>query len=128
MRRTTMTRLTPAARQLIAEVQKVNKDATADPHGDPDSFGVTRSVRFDSDTGAWLKDALDAVGDSRIASYKRDAHGFTVEFVGTHHADRKDAFDVGGVNKVLTSEPEEPVEEPKKAVKKAAKKPLSPDN
>lgn len=102
----TMNRIPPAARQLIAEIAEIHPDA--EPHivGDPDGFGVYRQVQFTK--AEWLADALEAIGDDRIASVVRENQASTlVTFTDTTRADYAYPYDIADVHAVLLESDED---------------------
>jgi hypothetical protein len=100
-----MSRIPPAARQLIAQVSEGNK-VKATPVGDPDGFGVTRSIEFDAATSKRIVPILELARDPRIATIDYEGKGrATITFVGDYRADRNTPFPVESVEAVL-SEPD----------------------
>jgi hypothetical protein len=88
-----MPRQTRAALRLITEAQGLRHSAKAEPHGDPDGFGVHRTVKFDKNTTKWLADAVLAMRDSRIQEAPVTEAGYLhVTFVADPRADHRDPF------------------------------------
>jgi hypothetical protein len=101
-----MTELPPAADQLIQQVTEVDENATCEPVGEPDGFGVTRDIKFDKATSKWLAPALEAIADDRIAAtnLKGKAKELVVTFVPDVRADFRDGFPLNEVLEVLTED------------------------
>lgn len=107
-----MTRIPPAARLLINEVQTYDQDVIGVPDGEPDGFGVVRTIRFDP-APPWLRDALDIAteDDDRVAAVHGKKH-VLVDFVATARADYvEDGFDIATIAAILNS-PDEGDTEP----------------
>lgn len=101
-----MSRLPPAARQLIEQVSDTK--SRAKPVGDPDGFGVTRSVEFDAATSKRIVPILELAHDPRISNIDYAGKGrATITFVGDHRADFRDPYPIEAVEAVLTSESSE---------------------
>lgn len=97
-----MSSLTPAAQQLVQQVQAISGHAKVSPTGGVDGFGRIRSVEFDPRTSKWLVPALDAVNDERIRSVTYQGKGrAVVAFVGDTRADRRDPFPIEDALRVL---------------------------
>lgn len=99
-----MSRLVPAAAQLLSQVQAMRPDAEAE-QGDPDGFNRVRSITFDKTTSKWLEPIMRAVTDPRIhhTSYtgpKKDLR-LTVTFVPDVRADRTQPFPIEEADAVL---------------------------
>ena len=106
-----MTRTPPAARQLITEVLAADPGVEHTPTGDPDGYGVHRSIRFTKSD--WLADALDAVDDERIADVHRENQASTlVTFVGDIRADQVTPYDIDAVYEGLASVTDDEDDEP----------------
>jgi len=104
-----MPHITPAARQLITEVVGFDPNVHAEGVGEPDGYGVLRSVRFIRSD--WLGDAMDVLEDVRIESYTKENEASTyVTFVGDPRADFTYEFGIRAVAEILTSEDDEPDE------------------
>ena len=105
-----MSRIPPAARILITQINNIDPSVQPILAGGPDGFGVHREIRFTK--SEWVGDVLEAVGDPRIASiHKENAASTLVTFVGDTRADRADGFDLDGAYEILTSQ--DPQEQPK---------------
>lgn len=89
-----MARLPYAAETLIAEARELWPDVTWEPSGDPDGFGVQRSIRFDTDTGQRLAEALEFLDDRRVPTVNlTDAGYLHVTFApDSPEADDRDPF------------------------------------
>lgn len=97
-----MTRLTPAARQLIAQVAEDGKKFSAKAVGDADGLGVHRSVEFDATTSKWLAPVLDVIADRRIETVDYNGKGrLIVTFVPDSRADFVEPFPLSEVRSVL---------------------------
>lgn len=85
-----MSRIVPAARQLIAEIDALDlKDVKAEPTDELDGFGFHRVVAVNAaGVKAMSMDVLEALGaDVRVASVDRKGKGATVTFVPDSRAD-----------------------------------------
>lgn len=105
-----MPRIPYAAKQLFKEMNDVAPGVVYEPTGDPDGFGVYRTVYF---SGEGVSELLDAVSvDKRIVAVEDGV----VEFVTTVNADTTDSFGVYSVRKILHRDypaaNDEPVDEP----------------
>ena len=101
-----MTRIPPAARQLITEVLAYEPHASAEPTGDPDGYGVHRTIEFDPTTSEWLRPVMDVIldADERIESVHGRKH-LKVTFVGDVRADHTDEpFEVADVAAIFAEE------------------------
>lgn len=107
-----MARLPYAAEQLIAEVQNLDENFTAETVGDPDGLGVYRSIRFDKAASKQLKDAAEVlIHDERLTSVENTAHGVVFTFDDRSVvADDRAEFGVEHVIGIL-EDPEEPTPE-----------------
>jgi hypothetical protein len=102
-----MTRIPPAARQLIDQASEGGRKVTAKPVGDPDGFGVTRSVEFDASTSKRLVPILEMANDRRISTIDYEGKGrATITFVGDQRADFRDPYPIEAVEAVL-NEPDD---------------------
>jgi len=90
----------PAARRLIAQVTEHKPDAEVTDAGEPDGYGVTRSITFDAKTSKWLRPILEACDDHRIADITGKTKA-TVTFVGDSRADFGQPFDIDAADSVL---------------------------
>lgn len=95
-----MNHLVPAAEELVRGVQRLRPDATWQIVGTPDGYRRRRSIQFDTDTSSWLRPILHAILDQRVAEVSLDEQ-MTVTFVGDVRADRRDAYPLAIVAKVL---------------------------
>lgn len=96
-----MSRIIPAAVQLITQVNILNPKSTAKAVDGEDGYGRHRSIEFDARTSKWLVPALEAIQDERIASVDYEGKGkAVVHFVGDTRADHRDP--VYPLNEVLT--------------------------
>lgn len=99
-----MSRLAPAAIQLIEDVTALNqgRKMSASPVDRPDGLGIHRSIEFDAATSKWLVPVLDVIEDERIKRIvytgKRRA---TITFVGDTRADHRDPFPLLRVHRIL---------------------------
>ena len=99
-----MAKYPPAARRLIQQVQALRgEDVTVEPVGEPDGFGVTRSVKFDPDTAGWLEPILFVLEDARVS----EACEGCVTFVPDIRADFRDPFDLETADAALNETDEE---------------------
>lgn len=107
-----MTRTPHAAHTLTRQVRehlRRNPDSkaglgTSEPVGDPDGFGVQRSIRFDKTASKWLEKVLPHLGDPRIAGFSTESGRVTVEFVGSTAADFRQDFALADAEVVAESE------------------------
>lgn len=114
-----MARVTPAARQLVAEVEGAQQSSvTWGTYGEPDGLGRYRSIQFGEDETEWLAPVIEASTDKRIASHEVDDGHLVVTFVSDVRADRIQSFGIKGAKDVLDDKPAK-----KPAAKKAAKRP-----
>lgn len=75
--------------QLGQRYKKVEMKAT----GEPDGFGVHRTVEFDKTSSRLLKKVLPHLDDPRIADFSVSKAGIAeVTFVGTVRADNRDPY------------------------------------
>lgn len=85
-----MSRLNPAAIQLITQVSNIDRKASAKAVDPGDGFGVHRSIEFDAKTSKWLFPALELIDDPRIDSLDYEGKGRgVVHFVGDARADHR---------------------------------------
>jgi hypothetical protein len=100
-----MSRITPAAQQLMREVTALNSHAAMKAVDPPDGFGRHRSIQFDAKTSKWLVPAIEAMNDSRISHVDYEGKGrATVTWVGDTRADRQDDYLLSYVVRVLRGE------------------------
>lgn len=86
-----MPRLPYAATTLIQQVQNERKSATAQPHGDPDGFGVFRTIKFDKKSSPWVAERLQH--DERVLETELTEAGYLhVTFSDRPAADIRDPF------------------------------------
>jgi hypothetical protein len=92
-----MSRVVPAARQLIAEVEDVGGSVTIIE--DRDGLGFLRSVRLTNATAKRLgDDVLDALEtDRRVAEVVKSSKGVRVTFVSSVAADSAEPFGLASV-------------------------------
>lgn len=95
-----MTRLAPAAQQLVEQVRDQHPAMSWKVVGEPDGYRVYRQVRFDTETSSWLRPILDAIRDVRITDCSPDEQ-MVVTFVGDTRADWRDPYPLAIVAKVL---------------------------
>lgn len=107
-----MARLPYAAEQLIAEVQDLDENFTAETVGDPDGLGVYRSIRFDKAASEQLAEVGEVLThDERIVSVENTDDGVVFTFdERSMVADDRTEFGVEHVVSILEG-PEEPTEE-----------------
>lgn len=89
-------RIPRAATVLIEQVQGDRKRAKAEPVGEPDGFGVQRTISFDKPTSKWLDGRLS---DPRIISTEMNDGRLEVTFTHRVLADQRTPF-------ALSPEPE----------------------
>lgn len=100
-----MTRLTPAAMQLIVQVQKINPKFKATITGEPDGFGRYRAVEFDAASSKVIVPILEVLNDKRIASVDYEGKGrAVVTFVSDTRADSRTEYPLETVNLILTEQ------------------------
>lgn len=87
-----MPRIPHAAKTLIEQVQQTNSRAKATTVGEPDGFGVRRSIRFDKTSSKRLARALSVMDDERIAGYEETKEGVVVTFSNRTVADQRHPF------------------------------------
>lgn len=99
-----MSKYPPAAYRLLQQVQAIRGgDVTMEPVGEPDGFGVTRTVKFDPDTAGWLEPILFILEDARI----EEACEGKVTFVPDIRADFRHGFDLESADAALNESDEE---------------------
>lgn len=96
-----MTDYPPAARRLIIQVTEHKPEAEVKPVGDPDGFGITRSISFDAKTSKWLAPILEACADERIAEVDSQGRKTVVTFVPDIRADFARPFAIDEADGVL---------------------------
>jgi hypothetical protein len=109
-----MSRIPHAAKVLASQVRdkygrSVDSKAgqeTITPVGDPDGFGVVRSVEFDKTSSKWLSKVLAATGDPRIVGIEEKAGKVKVTFASGTNADTKDPFNLTDAETVAEDEDE----------------------
>lgn len=100
-----MSKIVPAAVQLMQQVTSINPTMKASATDKPDGFGRHRSIEFDAKTSKWLAPALDVIGDERIDHIDYEGKGrATVTFVSTTKADSPQAYPLSSVLTVLRGE------------------------
>ena len=100
-----MSRLVPAAAQLIEQVTRLNHNAKAKAVDPPDGFGRHRSIEFDARTSKWLAEALNAINDPRIDYVQYEGKGKAiVNFVPDTRADHRTVYPLESVLRVLKGE------------------------
>lgn len=108
-----MPRLPYAAKTLTEQVRRQLRRSpdskaglgTSEPVGDPDGFGVHRSVRFDKTASKWLEKVLPHLDDERIESFEKKDGRVTVHFTGAVTADNRDRFPLEAAETVADYEP-----------------------
>jgi hypothetical protein len=92
-----MSRIVPAARQLLAEIDDIGGSAQA--LDDVDGLGFHRSIRMTAATAKKLgDDVLDALGkDRRVAEVVKSSKGTRVTFVAHTAADSAAPFGLASV-------------------------------
>jgi hypothetical protein len=99
-----MPRLPHGAATLIEQVKELRKSAKYE-QGEPDGFGVVRSVTFDKSTSKWLGDALDYVDDDRIVDVTTEKDQTTVHFsTESAVADQRDRYPLAEAIEVAEDE------------------------
>src|SRR5262245_36283203 len=102
-----MSRLVPAAVQLITQVTQINPNVKAKAVDPPDGFGRHRSIEFDARTSKWLNDALLALHDPRIDYVQYTGKGRAiVNFVADTRADHRTPYPLTSVLRILQGEEE----------------------
>lgn len=98
-----MTRIPPAARTLITQVNGLDSRIEATIASPADGFGVHRTIRFDPRSLPWLEDLLYLVSDHRIETMERvgEPEELRVTFVSDARADYADPFDIEGAAQIL---------------------------
>lgn len=97
-----MSRIIPAAVQLIREVTVLNPKVAVKAVDAPDGYGRHRSVQFDARTSRWLVPAIEAMQDARISHADYEGKGrAVVTWVGDTRADRQDDYLLAYVVRVL---------------------------
>jgi hypothetical protein len=96
-----MSRLVPAARQLIRQVHDLHPKAKITALSEVDGLGFQRSIRIEGEPGKRLAPALEAMKDPRIAEVVKSNKGTRVTFVTTTRADHAHAFPLAEVLAVL---------------------------
>lgn len=101
-----VTRLPYAAATLMQEVQEMFPKAESDTYGEPDGFGIHRTVRFDKATSKKLAPIMERVGDPRIQEVTMTDAGYLhVTFVpASHQADTRHGFPLQAAASVLKAE------------------------
>lgn len=126
-----MSRVSRAAKTLAAEVTALKPDAEIEMVGEPDGFGVVRSIKFDEITSAWLAPLLVELADKRVVEHHVTEAGYLhVELTGSlARGEDRSPFHLAAAQEVVeagTSEPEpvqaEETAAPKATAKKAATK------
>jgi hypothetical protein len=87
-----MSRVPHAAKALRSELEGRYKAVNMTAAGDPDGFGVRRTVQFDGAAGKFLAKVLPHLNDPRIANFSTKGKVTTVEFVTGRAADTRDLF------------------------------------
>lgn len=127
-----MSRVSRAAKTLAAEVTALKPDAEIEMVGEPDGFGVVRSIKFDEITSAWLAPLLVELADKRVVEHHVTEAGYLhVELTGSlargedrspfHLAAAQEVVEAGTQDPQQDDESEETVA-PKATAKKAATK------
>jgi hypothetical protein len=84
---------TPYAAQVLSrQVTDGNKRAKLEPTGDPDGFGVLRSLKVDKNTSKTLGPQLELLNDPRIESLSDEDGHLIITFVASGRADHRDEF------------------------------------
>lgn len=100
-----MSRLAPAAQQLLDQVGEARTSMKKVTLGDPDGLGRIRSITFDAATSRWLVPILNAIGDHRIREVEWAGKGrATVTFVSDYRADFKTEFPLDEVSHILNDD------------------------
>lgn len=98
-------RLPYAARTLIEQAQAEKPSTKVEFVGDPDGYGVIRTIKFNKATSKWLAPLLDEIGDERIESSELTEAGYLhVTFVGTPAADQSADFPLDAATEVAGSD------------------------
>lgn len=99
-----MSKYPPAAYRLLQQVQTLRGgDVTMTPIGEPDGFGITRTVKFDEGTADWLEPVLNVLEDPRI----EQACEGQVTFVPDIRADFRHGFDLESADAALNGADEQ---------------------
>lgn len=86
-------RIPHSAHTLIEQVRAEKKNAKAKPLGEPDGFGVVRTIAFDKATSKWLAPLLEGTDDRRIVSSEVNEDGvLEVSFSARTDADQRHSF------------------------------------
>jgi hypothetical protein len=98
-------RLPYAARTLRQQILDAKPKATVENRGEPDGFGVIRSIAVNPATANWLEPILEVISDSRIVSMSRDSRNWLVlTFSPRIDADVADPFPIEQVERVMRGE------------------------
>lgn len=90
-----MPRLPYAAKVLRDQVADLYKDPKFEPVGEPDGFGVRRSVSWgNQNTVKFLEKVLPLLDDPRIEGFEVKAKRMEVTFVVDQRADDRRPFDL----------------------------------
>lgn len=118
-----MSRISRAARTLTAEVTALRPDAEVEASGDPDGFGVVRTLKFDEVTSEWLEPLLAELADPRVLeAHVTDAGYLHVALTASlANGESTAPFNLAAAQDVVEDQIAEP-EKPKAPVKKAAAK------
>jgi hypothetical protein len=93
-----------SAAVLISQVTERYKSAKAEPVGDPDGFGVQRTVEFSGAAGKFLAKTLPNIGDSRIVDVTEKGGKTRVTFSPRTVADQRHPFALDDAELVAESE------------------------
>lgn len=95
-------RLPYAAKTLIDQVAEEKPRAKVEFHGEPDGYGVVRTIKFSKSAGEWLAPLLEAINDDRIESINTTEAGYLhVTFVSTPAADDRAEFPLQAAAEVV---------------------------
>lgn len=95
-----MTRLVPAAEELVAQVRILRPRSTW-TYGTPDGYDRIRTVQFDRRTSKWLRPIMEVVDDPRIYHLGDDDGRLIVTWVPDVRADNRRPYPLAEVERVL---------------------------